>query len=372
MPRRGENIYKRKDGRWEGRYVKYHDCTGKSHYGSVYAASYQAAKIKLHQAKVQLQEKPHDVCVITERLFGEVMDGWLSYNSINVKESTKQRYRYVVEHYLRPVLGAKPTKTVTTLAIEEFIHSLLCGEQNLSKKTANDILTIVKTIIKYGKLRGYQIPCEIGGLRIKVVQKETAVINKEDQKILTNWLMTDTDLRKFGVLLSLYTGLRIGELCALKWKNFCFESGLLCIRGTMQRIPCREQMQGEKTKIIVDDPKSTRSVRDIPLPKFLIEYAREFCGVPEAYVLTGQKDKFIEPRTMQYCFKRYLEQCEISPVGYHALRHTFATRCIELGFEVKSLSEILGHANVNITLNRYVHSSVALKRENMDRLCSIL
>ena len=119
-------------------------------------------------------------------------------------------------------------------------------------------------------------------------------------------------------------------------------------------------------------PKSGNSVRDIPIPEFILERLEIIKGMPqEAYILTGRSDKFVEPRSMENLFKRCLKECRMEEINYHALRHTFATRCIEAGFDVKSLSEILGHANVNITLNRYVHSSMEQKRANMGKLqCS--
>ena len=131
-------------------------------------------------------------------------------------------------------------------------------------------------------------------------------------------------------------------------------------------------MDGEgkkKIKVIVLDPKSSSSDRDIPIPSFFMEWIEDFRRLPEdAYLLTGRTDRFIEPRTLEYTLKRYLQDCRMEYINYHALRHTFATRCMEEGFDAKSLSEILGHSNVNITLNRYVHSSMEQKRKNMGKI----
>ena len=137
----------------------------------------------------------------------------------------------------------------------------------------------------------------------------------------------------------------------------------------MQRIQNLDGEGKRKTKIIVTDPKSNSSVRDIPIPPFLMERLEGLKSLPEdAYLLTGSAERFIEPRTLEYTLKRYLQDCKMEHVNYHALRHTFATRCMEEGFDVKSLSEILGHSNVNITLNRYVHSSMEQKRKNMGKI----
>ena len=176
------------------------------------------------------------------------------------------------------------------------------------------------------------------------------------------------DLFKFGTLFALYTGIRIGELCALQWEDVSLQSATLKVQKTLQRIQDTTKGASSKTKIVITEPKSKCSIRDIPIPKFLVEIARHFSDSPKAYILTGDKLKYTEPRTVQNHFKKYIDSCGIERANFHALRHTFATRCIELGFEIKSLSEILGHANVNITLNRYVHSSFDLKSANMNKL----
>ena len=136
----------------------------------------------------------------------------------------------------------------------------------------------------------------------------------------------------------------------------------------MQRIQETSKGSPTKTKVLITEPKSKCSIRDIPLPPFLIEYAMRFKSNAKAYVLSGTSDKYVEPRTMQDRFKKYVAAAGIDAANYHSLRHTFATRCVEIGFEIKTLSEILGHANVNITLNKYVHSSLQLKRDNMAKL----
>lgn len=193
------------------------------------------------------------------------------------------------------------------------------------------------------------------------------VLSKKEQQQLECVLMQDTDLTKFMVLLCLYTGIRIGEACALRWEHLQLDSGILKVRETMQRIQAPQNIAA-KTRVIITEPKSACSKRDIPLPKFLIQYAAQFQTERKAFVLTGETDQFIEPRTLQNRFRNYVKASRIEHANYHALRHTFATRCVELGFEIKSLSEILGHSNVNITLNKYVHSSIELKKQNMEKL----
>ena len=194
------------------------------------------------------------------------------------------------------------------------------------------------------------------------------VLTHDEQSSLIRTVLNDMDLYKFGVLLSLYTGIRIGELCALKWEDMCLSDSVLKIRRTMQRIQESDGNTIRKTKIIITVPKSKCSVRLIPLPSFISDIAQQFSNSPQAFILTGDSERFVEPRTMQNHFKSLVAESGIERANFHVLRHTFATRCVEVGFEIKSLSEILGHSNVNITLNRYVHSSFELKSSNMNKL----
>ena len=193
------------------------------------------------------------------------------------------------------------------------------------------------------------------------------MLTQAEQDALISILMNDMDLYKFGVFLSLYTGIRVGELCALKWEDFDTTQTTLKISKTMQRIQDTENGSLSKTKIVITEPKSKCCVREIPLPTFVTDISRQFVSNPKSYILTGS-DRYVEPRIMQNRFKSYINASGISDANFHALRHTFATRCVEVGFEIKSLSQILGHANVNITLNRYVHSSFELKCSNMNKL----
>ena len=164
----------------------------------------------------------------------------------------------------------------------------------------------------------------------------------------------------------MFSGLRIGELCALEWGDISLESGTIYIHQNIQRIQIKGNGE-KKTEVVITTPKSQCSIRTIPMPEFLISILREADIERRGYLLTGSK-KYLEPRSMENHFHKILDEISMRQVNFHTLRHTFATRCIEVGFDIKSLSEILGHANVNITLNRYVHPSFQLKKENMERL----
>ena len=304
--------------------------------------------------------------------YNEILKMWLLSAKNHVKESTFSRYNHLVERHIQPFLGGYQIGEISNALLEKYIDYLLqCGRLDgsggLSPKSVSDILVVIKRSMRYAQENNHLVICSTAGLSVKRSRKNMRVLSKIEQRQLEYVLMQDMDLTKFTVLLCLYTGIRIGEACALRWKHIRLDSGILEVRETMQRIQAPQNV-ASKTRIIITEPKSVSSNRDIPLPQFLMQYAVQFQADRNAFVLTGEKNQFIEPRTLQNRFRNYVKTSGIEHANYHALRHTFATRCVELGFEIKSLSEILGHSNVNITLNKYVHSSFELKKKNMERL----
>jgi len=373
MPRKGENIYKRKDGRWEGRFIKEYNIDRKALYGYVYGKTYNEVKQKLRKAKANEPSHSNNRSAIT---YSELLKLWMASVQINVKESTYARYYQIVSTHISPMLGKYNIDQIGTPMIEQYVGFLLRegrldGKGGLSAKSVSDILAIIKSSFVYAKENDYEVRCKVEKVSVKKTVPDMRVLSVAEQKALKECLMCNTDLPKFGVLLSLYTGIRIGELCALRWEHIKLDAGMLEVRETMQRVKNLSTSEKSKTRITITEPKSKCSLRDIPLPPFIIEIAREFKNVPKAFVLTGNTTAYIEPRALQYRFQKYTKACGIEDANYHSLRHTFATRCVEIGFDIKSLSEILGHANVNITLNRYVHSSFELKKQNMLKLDSL-
>lgn len=375
MSKKGENIYKRKDGRWEGRYIRFYDENEKAKYGYVYAKTYSEVKQKLLEKKSTVT-KQSNIVSKSPILYNEVLDAWLQSTRINTKESTYARYTHLIDTHIRPALGKYQLSKISTQMVEGFIESQLTkgrldNKGALSPKTVTDILTIVKSTMEYAEYKNLNVICNLSKLTIKKKDKEMRVLCQQEQEALVKVLMHEMDLYKFGVLLSLSTGIRVGELCALQWEDLSISNSTLKIRKTMQRIQETNVSASTKTKVIITEPKSQCSIRDIPLPTYLIDIAQQFINHPKTFILSGEKNKYVEPRTMQNRFKTYVKESGIEAANFHALRHTFATRCVEVGFELKSLSEVLGHANVNITLNRYVHSSFDLKHSNMNKLSII-
>ncbi len=365
MSRKGENIYKRKDGRWEARYIKGYDLSGHARYASCYGRTYREAREKKSAAEAAflLGGAPEEK---RRRRFGFYCDEWLFLNRTRVKESTYVKYRTILEKHVKPGLGGCSMTALTTALVGQFGQELLA--EGLSPKTVRDTLTVVHSVMGYAQTQ------EPGLRTVKILypkenRREMRVLSREEQRRLTTYLLTDTDKCKFGALLALLTGLRIGEICALRWGDISLAERTLTVSYTMLRLQNFDGGAEEKTRVILAEPKTGRSVRVIPLTEFAAGLCLRFrISNPEAFLLTGESDRYIEPRTLQYRLKKYTEDCGLDGVHFHALRHTFATRCVEVGFEIKSLSEILGHTSPKFTLERYVHSSMELKRANMEKL----
>ena len=202
---------------------------------------------------------------------------------------------------------------------------------------------------------------------LKKESTDARVLSVNEEERLIRWLCAHFDLTALAILLCLFSGIRIGEVCALNWNDFNFQEGVFSVTKTMQRVRIKGD-PARKTEVQVLAPKSDCSERRIPIPDNLMGLLKEHC-VPGAFLTTGDKKSFVEPRTLENRFKRILEKAGIPNINFHAAtRHTFATRCVEAGVDIKCLSEILGHADVSITLNRYVHTTMSLKSRNMAKL----
>lgn len=372
MARKGENIYKRKDGRWEGRYIKARTYNDKPVFGYVYSRSYAETKQKLVQAKAESNTKPANISV-TGITYKALIQMWLCDVKARTKESTYSHYVHSIETHIIPRLGSLTLKQLSSEKIDCFIEELLENGRvdksgGLSPKTVSDLAAIVRSTLRFASERGYDCPCCNKRLSIKKSYTTIRVLSKEEQKRIVKVLLDSTDFYKMAVIISLYMGLRVGEVCALRWCDLDLDAGVLHVRNTVQRIQNISQDANSKTRIIISSPKSQCSIRDIPIPDCIKPIIANFQGSPNTHVVSTPGKEFTEPRVLQYHFSKYVEKAGIDKANYHSLRHTFATRCVELGFELKCLSEILGHSNVNITLNRYVHTSMELKGKNMELL----
>lgn len=367
MANKGENIYKRKDGRWEARYIKGRSTDGKTLYGYCYGKTYREAKSKVAEAKVLSVPRSFSPGKNSHRCFSSYCDEWLKLNRSRVKESTYVKYLSMLEKHVKPKLGSYYPESLSSVLIEQFSYELLCKE-SLSTKSVRDILMMLHSILKYVARQVPAMP-QIEIVYPKDTKKEMRVLSMEEQTRFTQYLLADMDESKFGTLLALMTGMRVGEICALRWTDVDLDRKVIHVRYTMQRIKDTSAEGPAKTKVIITEPKSEKSIRDIPLTDYAAELCRHWkAKCSAAYLLTGEENRFMEPRCLQNRMKQYARECGLEGVHFHTLRHTFATRCVEVDFEIKSLSEVLGHSSPTVTLERYVHSSMELKRSNMNKL----
>ena len=354
MPRRSTNIYKRKDGRWEARYVVSIGIDGKKKYGSVYAKTYAEAKEKQSQ---RILSSHFSTPIGMSSSLEDIMWEWLGTTVNSVKYTTYQKYESMIRNHIAAEIGEIPLKLISSQAFDRYTFDLLNGPTKLSPKTVNDILAIISSAMAYTEREyGLHMP-KIR--RVKEIRKEMRVLSIDEQRTLVEYLLQEMDLYKLGILIALYTGIRVGELCALHWEDI--KSDRIYVNKSFQRIKV-----GSTTQLVQSSPKTSSSVRVIPLPTSICVYLDSFRSTGP--VLKTRNGSQVEPRLMQMKFHKYIQECSLEKANFHALRHTFATRCIEAGFDTKTLSEILGHADVKTTLNRYVHSSYELKQSSMDRL----
>ncbi len=222
MARTGENIYKRKDGRWEGRYIKSYSADGKAKYGYVYSKTY--AEVKMKQS-VAIAESRNKIVQVSElHLFSEIAEKWLQNIKLNCKISTYNKYRNTYEKQLKGVFGKYPISKISGEMIDNFTATMLtigrtdgCG---YSKKSVQEFCNVIKQVFSYAE-ENYGILPQFSKkkLCIRKNQSEIKAITPSDIQSLCKYLLTDTTLYKAGVLISLYSGIRIGELCALQWKD---------------------------------------------------------------------------------------------------------------------------------------------------------
>lgn len=369
MARRGESIFKRKDGRWEARVIEYRG-DGQRFYRSLYGKTYGEVKGK----KERYIAFSHSTVLGETKsspLFSEQSEHWLASVKNSVKESTYTRYYRTVHSYLLPLLGKYAVSRIDITIVNQLKETLLVGggkrKNGLSEKSVADILSVLKLIINHTAAEGFEVMNTSLIRDPKQKKKDMQIIPHEQSKRLEDILLASTDPVSLGILLALHTGIRNGELCGLKWCDICFLTGTLHIRRTVERISDLDPLRKAKTKLIVGEPKTASSRRVVPLPTALCAYLKARCGNADEYILTGT-NKPSEPHTLYVRYSRFLRRNGFDSYTFHALRHTFATRGIESGFDAKSLSEILGHSDVTTTLKCYVHPSLEQKRRQMENL----
>lgn len=364
MAKKGLNIYKRKDGRWEGRTLL-DTPEGKRKYHSVYGHSYREAKEKL-LAIVTEKPEQNQKCRMTVR---QIMEQWLGDKQYLWKESTYACYRQLVNNHMSGKTGLIPAAAFNNIKFHRFLQDIRCKDGlSASPAYVHNIGAAVIQAFRYMQREyHYQLPTLTN---IKTVRTERNLILPSELQMhkLRDYLyLHKEDNTCMGILLAYHTGIRLGELCALRWEDIDFDKRILKVNHNMQRVKNFSSAAG-KTDIRIQTPKTTTSVRTIPLPDRLVTILFQNRRAEKDYIIRGKNRDWAEARTVQYRFSAILKDCGIEHFKFHMLRHYFATSCIQNGFDVKSLSEILGHATVQTTLNLYVHSSMDQKRKLMNHI----
>lgn len=371
MPRRGENIYKRKDGRWEGRYIASYRDDGRANYRSIYGKTYAEVKAKLNTCRELQRKGMLQDCKLT---VNELLAIWLSDREATVKASSYARYTMLAEKHITPILGKLAVCDLTTKRLEAFIvekqrKGRLDRVGGLSPKMVADILFVLKSALKLAKRQyGYVDARGIMEVRAPAAPRNRVeTFGEFETAKMSRILQSSTTISDASYLLCLNTGLRLGELCGLRWSDLNYNEKELRISRTAQRIKTENG-----TKLVVQTPKSKASERTIPLQSELFQFITSFRrnASLDSYILTGNTQP-MEPRTMQYRFKRFLINNGLTVRNFHVLRHSFATRCISMGMDAKCLSEILGHSNIKITLQLYVHPTMIQKRAMMQAVSTM-
>ncbi len=352
--------YLRKDGRWEARLPMGKRTDGKRLFKSFYGSSKDEAEQKLMHA-TEVYDREYAVTDLTVK---EVVDEWFSAVSVRIKESTAANYRMKIEKHIIPYFDGMFCRDLAVRSGQRFADDKI--RSGLSPRYVSDILIILKAAFRYAQ-REYNIKNVFDGIVMPKIEKsDTKLLSADNVKRLIAYVLDNKNLNSVGVLLALLMGMRIGEVCGLRWVDIDFIKRTLTVRRTVQRI----QIHGSsrKTKVFVGSPKSASSKREIPIPNELYKILKMIRSDGEHYILSDSV-KPVEPRTMENRFAVILKNAGLPSVKFHSLRHMFATTAIEHGSDTKTVSEVLGHSSVKTTMDRYVHPSLERKRRCMDMIC---
>lgn len=350
-PSKGDNIYYRKDGRWEGRYPIGRKSNGRLKYGYVYGKTYQAVREKLLPLKQQ-SERMIELYGKSLMTYSEWIAQWKKAVQKTIKVSTYSDYCYKVSRYLLPKLGTLPLYQVTTERIQEIVDHF--SEKGLSPNSIQIIICLLKKTLNDAKKQGllFKNPCDALQLPKRNTRKVHA-LTLEQQRLLLNAVERSEDNKAQAVTLALNTGMRIGEVAALKWENVDFSREIISVNQTCNRIQSSED---EGTKVNYDEVKSAASHRIIPMNQKVQQLLRSLKEENTSEFVFSIGNKGCEPRVLTYHFHQLRKQAKLESIHFHQLRHTFATRCLEAKVGIASVSALLGHSSTKMTLDVYSDS----------------
>lgn len=298
--------------------------------------------------------------------FEDLAWDWFNDKKRYIKESTGAYYILELKNYIIPAFGGIDIEKLNEDTIQRKVYEWQTEANShrkiIKKSTVSNLVMLTKQIIKYGVKKSLITPFVMEISYIPETQNnKNKVFTDDAQEAIINAVISDLSFKSFGILLSLYTGMRIGELCALHWGDIDCTQNIIMIKNTLQRVYNKDMYPS--TKIIVGVPKTAKSARSIPLSEKLQEIIKSLPDINEqGYVLTNSLS-FMEPRTYRRFYETFLIKHNIEYLNFHSLRHSFATRLIQKGADYKCVSELLGHTNINTTMNMYVHPNIKQKRE---------
>ena len=365
MARRGENIYKRKDGRYEGRYVIGRTAQGRTKFGYVYGRQYHAVRSLLMEKKAAQQRADAETGGSPMHL-AAWMERWLEWEQRGrVRESSYQTYLNLYRRHIQPGLGCTPLCRLTQEDVRVFLDCL--EQKGLAAGTIQGIYRLLSAGLRAAQEEGLirRNPCR--RLRpARSIPAEQRVLGRNEQARLCAEALHSGELT---VLLGLYTGMRLGEIYALKWTDVDWEKREIAVRRSVQRIAgacgCTNR---SRTRLVIGTPKSAGSRRLLPVPKEILPCLRQKYGESTSEYIFGMGTRAADPRTVQRRFQKLTARMGIPDVHFHTLRHSFATRLLELGTDVKTVSVLLGHSSVRTTLDFYAHSLTSQQHRAVEQL----
>jgi len=386
MARKGENIHKRKDGRWEARIAV--EESGVKKYKSLYAKSYREVKEKLlHFHAEQRQEEILQFHVLSSNIvdgktFSQVVSEWFEANKLRQKASTQLKYHNMFDKHILPAFGDMDIKEIDEVDVNTFLAEKLANgalthlpyiSAPLSSSYVRTMGILISSVLTYAAMKDYRNRLKAPIAKPSEDKKSISIMEKSDLTKINQLLQADTSCTAVGIAIALNAGLRIGEVCALRWDDIDLEAKLLHVKHTVVRVKNDEtdyKANGKpsKTRLIIDVPKTKSSHRDIPINSKLYNILERAKKTSVSAYVVSDRESFMSLRTFEYRYHKLLQRHGITDTNFHALRHTFSTRCVEVEVDIKSLSEMLGHSSVSTTLNIYVHPSMEQKRSQIEKL----
>lgn len=352
MVKKGENIYKRKDGRWEGRYIKERNAKNKIVYGYIYGRHYSEVKEKLTVVKAKYLLSDFTITSYNgtvENFLGNWMMSTMKYT---IKPTTYSNYIRLIKRHIIPNMGDTKLQKVDQEDIQNLVYQM--AQQQFASGTIRNVFNILKKALDVAVKQNYlyENPCK-NVILPKTTTKKVSALSLTDQRKIELLALKELDCSP--IILALYSGMRIGEISGLRWEDIDFDKSIIHVKRTITRIT-NEHSTLTKTEVVEGTPKSNNSERIIPLASNLAKYLLEKKKYSSSIYVISCNGGLTEPRTINYRFKKIVAKLGFTDIRFHSLRHTFATRCLEQGVDIASLSQILGHHSTKLTLDTYADS----------------